>query len=590
MEGLESDSTHELLNRYRTKEGNNENITIYSDEDSIFNSPSIEIGRSVARSTNIPSPFKKSAMDRNPSLSPSKKIRNDYQDHLHKMRGSSSSGSPLKRHTYDLSEYNDFDDIKGMSGLNMDSVNVSDSTMDKEIQRILDMSSLKLPEVRDDDHERDRTKLLIKETHKLINTLPSSITSSKEGEACQKILTTSINKLVKQVESMKRELDMKDDEVKTSRIQVSNIEMKMGLCQRENSELKKEISQLKRRSAVLPKDSRKNELLRTKLIKYRNLYTEADAENQDLKSRLGGQSAREPARQQTPLGKDRSGSQATPADRRSPAVAMPVLPLPQEGYKQRLMELQNQLSDIINEVTDNQPELQHQAQSQRTPEPDRATDPHSQPSLRMLAIFEDLVQAMKSESAENQNIQEEAAGVESEPIETRPVETGSAETKPVDDGPRHLADPVLAKILDSIDKNNQMYNTLLGALTPDSKAPHPHVPAPLAAPLAAPVAAPVVEETREGDHRDREKDIVFQCYVCCPQNHRMHAKRPCKRCSAASSEASGSAGNSAGNPASSSSTADAHQHVISVPSHMADLTDPKDNKTINLMGEYKWTI
>lgn len=49
MEGIELDSTHELLNRYKVKEGRNEDITIYSDEDSIFNSPSIELGRSAVK-------------------------------------------------------------------------------------------------------------------------------------------------------------------------------------------------------------------------------------------------------------------------------------------------------------------------------------------------------------------------------------------------------------------------------------------------------------------------------------------------------------------------------------------------------------
>ena len=144
----------------------------------------------------------------------------------------------MKRNNYDLSEYNDFDDIKGMPGLNIDSLSGSDNTMDKEIQRILDMSSLKLPELQD-DQGKDKTELLIKETHKLINTVPASITSSKEGEAYQKMLTTSINKLIKQVESMKRDLENRDNEAKSHRIQLSNLEMKMGLYQRENNDLKR---------------------------------------------------------------------------------------------------------------------------------------------------------------------------------------------------------------------------------------------------------------------------------------------------------------------------------------------------------------
>ncbi|CUM57618.1 unnamed protein product [Debaryomyces tyrocola] len=589
MEGLELDSTHELLNRYKVKEGRNEDITIYSDEDSIFNSPSIELGRSAVKNTKNSSPFKKFGMGRSSSLSPSKKVRNDYQDHLHRMRGNSNTGSPLKRNNYDLSENNDFDDIKGMSELNIDSLSGSDNTMDREIQRILDMSSLKLPELQG-DHGKDRTELLIKETHKLINTVPASITSSKEGEAYQKMLTTSLNKLIKQVESMKRDLENRDNEAKNHRTQLSNLEMKVGLYQRENSDLKKELSQVKKRSVTPQNDSRENDLLRTKLIKYRNLYTEADRENQELKSKHSGEPMKsEHASQQTPVREQpRPTNQANVAEIPS-EIEIPIArkSLLQDAYKQRLVELQNQLSDIIDDVKDEppkpevQPVLEPKHQPHQTSESSEMPDAHSQPSLRMLAIFEDLVRAMKNESDESKYVEK--------PMETQPVpnETSANESveKELVENQRNPIDPVLEKILTSLDKNNQMYNKLLDVLNPDANGQHVRI--------SEPSTAPALDEVHYSDHKEREKEFVFQCYVCCPQNHKLHAKRPCKRCSAASSEASGSAGNSvthsAGNSA-SDTTSDTHVRDGGPPNRMADFSDPKDNKTINLMGEYKWTI
>lgn len=586
MEGIELDSTHELLNRYKVKEGRNEDITIYSDEDSIFNSPSIELGRSAVKNTKNSSPFKKFGTGRSSSLSPSKKVRNDYQDHLHRMRGNSNTGSPLKRNNYDLSEYNDFDDIKGMSGLNIDSLSGSDNTMDKEIQRILDMSSLKLPELQD-DQGKDKTELLIKETHKLINTVPASITSSKEGEAYQKMLTTSINKLIKQVESMKRDLENRDNEAKSHRIQLSNLEMKMGLYQRENNDLKKELNQVKKRSVIPQNESRENDLLRTKLIKYRNLYTEADRENQELKSKHNGEPVKESASQQMPVREQpRPTGQADAAEMPSGINPIDRKSLLQDVYKQRLVELQNQLSDIIDDVKDEPPQpeirpvLQPKLQPHETSKSNEMADAHSQPSLRMLAIFEDLVRAMKNESDESKHV-EKPIETQTTPNETSPNESVEQELM---ENLRNPIDPVLEKILASLDKNNQMYNRLLDVLNPDVNGQ------PIRISEAS--TAPMLDEAHYPDPKEREKDIVFQCYVCCPQNHKLHAKRPCKRCSAASSEASGSAGNSvthsAGNSA-SDSTSDTHVRD-SGPNRMVDFSDPKDNKTINLMGEYKWTI
>lgn len=583
MEGLELDSTNEILNQYKPNDIKDDDISIYSDGDSIFNSPSIEMGRSAIRNNKIPSPFKTYGMGQSPSLSPSKKMRNDYQDHLNKMRGSSNTGSPLKKNAYDLSEYNDFDDLKGMSGINGGRMSVSDSTMDREIQRLLDMSSIKLPELQE-KHETDRTELLIKETHKLINTVPSSITSSKEGEAYQKILATSINKLIKQVEDMKRDLERKDTEVKNSRIQVSNLEMKLSLHQKLNSDLKRENTQLRRRPSGSQKDSRENELLRTKLIKYRNLYTEVNRENQELKLRIGGESLETPIRSKTPMPTS-PASQATPREQesRSGITSDKKTESAQNGYRRRLLELQSQLSDIINDAKDDQPQqppqLEPQDQYQKIPESNTILD--SQPSLHMLALFEDLVRVMKKESVEN--IQSQTAKADSKKNE-QPQDREETQI-PIGE-PEQNKDSIMDKILDSIDKNNQMYDKLIGVLSHNAPVPGAHEPP----------NAQLADASREAvAHRDndREKDIVFQCYVCCPQNHHLHAKKPCKRCLAVSAGSAGSSAHSSQSAPNSSSNSSTDGHFASreriIPTHAEDPADSRD-KTINLMGEYKWTI
>ena len=135
---------------------------------------------------------------------------------------------------------------------------------------------------------------------------------------------------------------------------------------------------------------------------------------------------------------------------------------------------------------------------------------------------------MKNESDEKQARRKAYRKTQTTPNETSPNESVEQELM---ENLRNPIDPVLEKILASLDKNNQMYNRLLDVLNPDANGQ------PIRISEAS--TAPMLDEAHYPDPKEREKDIVFQCYVCCPQNHKLHAKRPCKRCSAASSEASG---------------------------------------------------
>lgn len=554
MESVDFDSTYELLNKYKANNGKRDDITVYSDDDSIFNSPSIEIGRSAMGGSRFASPLKSYGRERSASLSPSKKVRNDYQDHMFKARGGSHTGSPYKKSNYDLTEYNEFDGARGTEEVRYDSFD-TDNTMDREIQKILDMSSLQMPQA--EDEGPDKTELIIRETHKLVSTLPAAITGSKEGETYQKLLTSSINKLVKQFESVKRELAgkkrelmdkkrelaSKDREVKNIKLHQASAETKLGQFQRDNSEL-----------------------LRIKLIKYRNLYTESQKENEELRARIDGHVQG--------MGTTDGAKVAGPHPHARPEQA--TNKLDQDDYKQKLVELQGQLADIISGVT-------------VKPEPEEAVVPASesgqqpQPSMRMLAIFEDLVEAMKKE-----------------PGEALQALHQDPSTAPDADG-----DAVLGKVLASLDKNNEMYNKLLEILKPTPAA----TPSGARTPACQGQNFPNLyqnqnpsqnqnipylyqslhqnlqqnlhnllnnlqhaQPAQNGQHAQTSaadpKDIVFQCYVCCPLA-RHSPKRPCQRCSTASSLASDS----------TKETSDAAQHESA-----------KDNKTINLMGEYKWTI
>lgn len=222
----------------------------------LLDDDSIEIRRSSMVETLLP--MKRS--------SPSRKIKHDYQDQLFKARQSKLT-FPNLNFPNELDE-STFD------------------TIEKNIDKFL--------KLQDNEFGDDKTELLIKETHKLVNNIPSHILSSKDGEKYSSTLTASINKVVTVLESVKGDSRKYKEEV--SRLknaherQTLDLRSEVGVLRRERNILKEKFERERQGREKVERErdqfrrrvdqqepqfnsqlKRENNLLRDKLIKYKKL-------------------------------------------------------------------------------------------------------------------------------------------------------------------------------------------------------------------------------------------------------------------------------------------------------------------------------
>lgn len=152
--------------------------------------------------------------------------------------------------------------------------NDSYETIERNIDRFLKNDIL---------NDDDRTELLIKETHHLMQNVPASVMANKEGERYSQLLSDSIEKVTKMLDQQKaanmkqvRELE------KMSQYQL-RLENEVVVLERSLAELKATVTQLQRKMAqkvphMESKVMKENLLLREKLIKYKRLAEERMSE------------------------------------------------------------------------------------------------------------------------------------------------------------------------------------------------------------------------------------------------------------------------------------------------------------------------
>lgn len=248
------DNTQDILDRYDkrgTESDNEDDLSLYS-EGSIFKE-------------NV-SPVRLSPFKTSPIKSSTNKVSTSpMKNPLFTPRNPRSSKKPINSQMTSAGMTNGSSPLR--SKLNKTS---SDISMDRNIHGFINKTLQELgPEL-----DNDKTDLLIRETHNVINEVPSSILNSKEGEEYQQMISTSLHKLIRKCESLSAENEkLKSNNHETiieqlqSRINgliKSNELHKQDLLQQNDDFLKllNENNGLKH----------ENGLLRAKLMKYKNLY------------------------------------------------------------------------------------------------------------------------------------------------------------------------------------------------------------------------------------------------------------------------------------------------------------------------------
>ncbi|CCE82206.1 Piso0_001919 [Millerozyma farinosa CBS 7064] len=543
------ETTSDLLKKYNLNKDMRDDLTVYSDH-SVFNSPSIETGRSRRKGTVKESPLSKYKSRENALNTPTKKL-SDYQDYVSRARMSSFSGSPIKGKAMNL-------DINPKH-----STSFTD-TLDQEIDMLLNNSVL--DPLDDPEPANDKTELIIKETHNLINTLPAAILGDKEGENYQKVLNASINKLLKQFEKTRIDLQRKTSELAAAKNKLSSFELKVYLQDQEITKFKKELS-TRRPDATSKNDSDEKELLRSKLIKYRSLYNEAKKENEDLRSSNTPKISEE----------NKQGKSHSSVRNKNDAMKEDKL----KGFSDLEMLLAQLLEYLRNNHTPEEKANHHDDKmpvynkiidevQNDDPKKGETTNEEEKQSVgpKMLSLFERLVEDVEVNKDNIKDIksQDPFNSEDKRKPEPRDQDTQSNEDPKTRNTLNDIS-ALLEKVVQAMEKNTEAYNTFMTTniaktkTTPSKQnsSDHEHTPIHYEKNIEAKASPrPTLHNEKSPPENRDDRDIVLKCYLCCPSNHKAVGKRPCQRCSTLSSENSD------------------------------DIS--KDNKTINLMGEYKWSI
>ncbi|KAK6454611.1 uncharacterized protein RJT20DRAFT_472 [Scheffersomyces xylosifermentans] len=512
------------------------NIHELSDLYDLLDNDSIELKRSNIAFGSSPVKYTSSPL----RLSPTKKLKNDYQDHLFKMRsGNSNQNSPIKRKNVSRENHHPspFYDIS------MDSTHeASFDSFDRRIDQLFKESDEnKRSSIRKEllDDNDDKSELIIRETHKLVNNIPSGIASETESARYSTILRASIDKLTSNLKRLKdenRNFQRSNDDFRARNIlldnEVSDLNSRNSRLAQENMELKQEVDQLRRQlKQQTPQHNsqlkRENDLLREKLIKYKNLYVATQQPAQSIK-----QGVVEGSKEQH-----------------------------QNANDEELEVLKNSLSKALGDMKEKE-----------NIEPINVRPRISNHNYKTLPLFEELIDRIKKDTAaKNQN-----AGILNPSLADSSGAEDSCSSAYRNDPERH--DNLLHKVLDSLESNKELYSAILSIaeqshlanstpITRD-KVKRPNMGANAE---SEPVSQPSTKDAVSSINHE----IVFKCYACCKednenidsekhQNNGISASRgidtSCKRCTKVSRESS------------------------------VDWPPKEKNDTINLMGEYKWCI
>lgn len=607
---ISEETTQELLSNYQTydddKFDKNEDISLYSisgeDQDhqlselyELLNDDSIEIKRSTSI-LNL-SPLKTSSPLK---MSPSKKLKNDYQDHIFRAR-TGSVHSPTKKKDLpipiDFSTTND-------SGYD---------SIERNIEMFLEGQSKRKDNENVFDLDADKTELIIRETHKLINNIPPSILSSKEGEKYSSLLTSAITKVIRAYEVLKQEkqrLTMTNEKQEDKYHNVAKENSKLrDQCSRNSQEinrLKNELAHCTRKlHQQVPQQNsqtkRENDLLREKLIKYKSLSDESQKEVEQLKEQLKKGSGNE-------VGKEKIvDTELQSIYEKLAKLLTKKSSAPTNDLKQGQDQNKSTENDQLNKIYEQLATLQDQDNE----------EPFSK-NIELENINEQMINLLRGAKKQNTEIENQKYDYQTLPIfekfmkqtneKRENPKTGSAR------GEEESNDSILQRVLSMMEKNHEVYRSLLEKLDekatrsednvknrkvenmePENKkaenreaettksenilGPDIHnnpktriepetrnmsKPADIKAAESAKASIYMENVVTPLPNRDRLNEIVLQCYMCC--NHRHDIENVDKNADAVGY------------------TRGVCQQCSTLGTH----TDKTD--TVELMGEYKWII
>lgn len=538
------ETTDELLNIYNNKNHNNlDDLTIFSDNEIPYSfdnilDKSIDLGRTPQKL----SPFKKYG------ISPLKQPINNYQDQVLQMRSGSqsNSNSPLKRKSKPKRNSFSIADILNESTFDDDLI----QTLDKHLKSKPEKKTLHL-----DQEDKDGTELIIRETHNLINKIPDSITSNKESEEYIEILSNSVKRLTHQLETIKLEnMKLKSDVSSSLRMKlvVQSLEdsnnalvKENNLIKIENNDLKIRLDQVQRKAKQrIPQENshltKENNLLRDKLKKYKSLYEDSKKKHEKADSVVDNPDVNESPREH----EDKI-----------------------EDPNKQIIILLTQIANLMEKpksVPNNLPSSPAQMDT-----PPRASN------KKLLSLFEEIAENMKKQNVEksvpsepklfenpNNNVQPN--------LQNRPADSQSARehinhreesyysstpgeinntrrqeglknldsfvTLDSNSNNDKLNEQFLERLLETVKENNDLQSKVFKLFSED-----------------------MVDLLKLPKRENNEKEVVVKCYMCCPHNiNEDNKKKVCQKCSMRDEE----------------------------------LTNgiQSENRTVNLMGEYKWNI
>ena len=623
---ISEETTQELLSNYQTYEddkfGKNEDISLYSisgeDQDhqlselyELLNDDSIEIKRSTSI-LNL-SPLKTSSPLK---MSPSKKLKNDYQDHIFRARTGSVHSPTKKRDSpipIDFSTTND-------SGYD---------SIERNIEMFLEGQSKRNDNENVFDLDADKTELIIRETHKLINSIPPSILSGREGEKYSSLLTSAITKIIRAYEVLKQEKqrltttnEKQEDEYHNVAKENSKLRDQCSRNSHEINRLKNELAHCTRKlHQQVPQQNsqtkRENDLLREKLIKYKTLSDETLKEVEQLKEQLKNEVGKEKV---VEVGKEKVVEVAKEKvvdielqsiyEQLAKLLTKKKSPTPTNGLKQGQDQIKSSQKEQLNKIYEQLARLQEQDNE----EPLRKNTELENINEQMINLFS----GAKKHSDKKQKYDYQTLPIFEKFMKQTNEKRENAETRSVRDE-EESNDSTLRKVLSMMEKNHQMYRSLLEKLdekasrsvdkvedlkvenlkvenmepvnmeaeTPKAETtksenilgpdihnnPRTRID-PEARNMPKPADIKAAESTKASiytenvltplPNRDRLNEIVLQCYVCC--NHRHDTKNVDKNAEAVYTR---------GVCQQCSETLGTH-------------TDKTD--TVELMGEYKWII
>ena len=344
--------------------------------------------------------------------------------------------------------------------------------MNKEVDDISNHEGIKL----------QKTELLLKETHNLINNIPISL-ETKQSENYSNLLQESLKKLVKKFELVAIE----NENLKNSgdKLSIQHLKTRIQNLNKTNDSYKHELNNLTEDYTKVLNDNNdlknKNDLLRTKLIKYKELYEE-----------------------------EKRNTKPTTNDKIQKSHIDDLLKSQgQEGQSidnEHLLNLYNALGLVLNQQT--KPSLVN------ADHPKKKEEGSSQSPDRKQALFEQFENILKNRKYDNGNQVEKNVNIENDALKTSIVSTSHAP-------------PPTSSISDESTKSN------------------------------------------------RDKEVIVKCYVCCPQtadhhNHQHNQEVPA---------------NATSHLGSNIGLTCQRCHTVSSQNH-----DRKNSHTLDLMGEYKWSL